>query len=186
MADIDRLLTPETIMVADASYSSIWISNYLTARAVGQRFLTPRGMAGLGWGLPFAIGAQFAEPDRPVLCVTGDGGFGHCWAEVETVVRHQLPIITVVLNNQILGYQKHGETVVFNAYTDACEFRPVDHAAIARAGGCAGVRIEDPADFAPQLEAALKSRQPTLFDVIIGENAYPPITSFGDRFPSPF
>jgi thiamine pyrophosphate-dependent acetolactate synthase large subunit-like protein len=48
------------------------------------------------------------------------------------------------------------------------------------------VRIEDPADFAPQLEAALKSRQPTLFDVIIGENAYPPITSFGDRFPSPF
>jgi acetolactate synthase I/II/III large subunit len=128
MADIDRLLTPETIMVADASYSSIWISNYLTARAVGQRFLTPRGMAGLGWGLPFAIGAQFAEPDRPVLCVTGDGGFGHCWAEVETVVRHQLPIITVVLNNQILGYQKHGETVVFNAYTDACEFRPVDHA----------------------------------------------------------
>jgi acetolactate synthase-1/2/3 large subunit len=60
-------------MVADASYSSIWISNYLTARAVGQRFLTPRGMAGLGWGLPFANGAQFAEPDRPVLCVTGDG-----------------------------------------------------------------------------------------------------------------
>jgi acetolactate synthase-1/2/3 large subunit len=186
MADIDRLLTPETIMVADASYSSIWISNYLTARAVGQRFLTPRGMAGLGWGLPFAIGAQFAEPDRSVLCVTGDGGFGHCWAELETVARHQLPIITVVLNNQILGYQKHGETVVFNAYTDACEFRPVDHAAIARACGCAGVRIEDPADFAPQLEAALKSRQQTLFDVIIDENAHPPITSFGDRFPSPF
>jgi acetolactate synthase I/II/III large subunit len=128
--------------------------------------------------LPFAIGAQFAEPDRSVLCVTGDGGFGHCWAELETVVRHQLPIITVVLNNQILGYQKHGETVVFNAYTDACEFRPVDHAAIARACGCAGVRIEDSADFSPQLEAALKSRQPTLFDVIIDENAHPPITSF--------
>lgn len=186
MADIDRLLTSETIMVADASYSSIWISNYLTARAVGQRFLMPRGMAGLGWGLPLAIGAQFAAPDRTVLCVTGDGGFGHCWAEVETMVRHQLPIVTIVLNNQILGYQKHGETVVFNAYTDACEFRPVDHAAIARACGCAGVRIEDPADFAPKLEAALKSRQPALLDVIIDENAHPPITSFGDRFASPF
>jgi hypothetical protein len=48
------------------------------------------------------------------------------------------------------------------------------------------VRIEDPADFAPQPEAALKSRQPTLFDVIINENVHPPITSFGDRFPSPF
>ena len=172
-------------MVADASYSSIWISNYLTARAVGQRFLTPRGMAALGWACR-SPSAQFAAPDRPVLCVTGDGGFGHCWAELETVVRHQLPIVTIVLNNQILGYQKHGETVVFNAYTDACEFRPVDHAAIARACGCAGVRIEDPADFAPPLGAALKSRQPTLFDVIIDENAHPRITSFGDWFPSPF
>jgi acetolactate synthase I/II/III large subunit len=48
MADIDRLMTPETIVVADASYSSIWIANYLTCRAAGQRFLTPRGLAGLG------------------------------------------------------------------------------------------------------------------------------------------
>ena len=61
MADIDRLMTPETIVVADASYSSIWIANYLTCRAAGQRFLTPRGLAGLGWGLPLAIGAQFAR-----------------------------------------------------------------------------------------------------------------------------
>jgi len=186
MADIDRVLTPETIMVADASYSSIWIGNYLTSRAVGQRFITPRGMAGLGWGLPFAIGAQFAEPDRRVICVTGDGGFGHCWAELETVVRNRLPIITVVLNNQILGYQKHGETVVFNAYTSAVDFAPVDHAAIARACGCASVRIEDPAEFGPRLTEALSSRKPMLFDVIVDENAHPPITSFGDRFGSPF
>ena len=61
MADIDRQVTPDTIVVADASYSSIWIANYLTCKAVGQRFLTPRGLAGLGWGLPLAIGAQFAR-----------------------------------------------------------------------------------------------------------------------------
>jgi acetolactate synthase-1/2/3 large subunit len=186
MADIDRLVTPESIVVADASYSSIWIANYLTCRAAGQRFLTPRGLAGLGWGLPLAIGAQFAEPAKQVICVSGDGGFAHCWAELETVVRHKLPIVTIVLNNQILGYQKHGETVVFDAYTDAVDFVPVDHAAIARACGCDAVRIEDPAEFAPKLDEVLKARKPFLFDVIIDDAAHPPITMFGDRFGSPF
>jgi acetolactate synthase-1/2/3 large subunit len=181
MADIDTVLTPETIVVADASYSSIWIANYLTARAAGQRFLTPRGMAGLGWGLPFAIGAQFAAPDSKVICVSGDGGFGHVWSELETLVRYRLPVVLIVLNNQILGYQKHGETVAFNTHTEAVEFMPVDHAAIARACGCAGIRIEDSAAFLPALNEALRSDGPTLIDAIVDETAYPPITSFGDR-----
>ena len=186
MAEIDRAMTPETIAIADASYSSIWIANYLTCRKAGQRFLTPRGLAGLGWGLPLAIGAQFAEPSRQVVCVSGDGGFAHCWAELETVVRHKLPIVTIVLNNQILGYQKHGETVSFDAYTDAVDFGPVDHAAIARACGCDALRIEDPTDFGPKFEKALEARKPFLFDVIIDPDAHPPITMFGDRFKSPF
>jgi len=63
---------------------------------------------------------------------------------MEMLARHKLPVVLIILNNQILGYQKHGETVVFNAYTDAVDFAPVDHAAIARACGIAGVRIEEP------------------------------------------
>lgn len=186
MIELDPLLTPETIVVADASYSSIWIANYLTARAAGQRFLTPRGMAGLGWGLPFAIGAQFAAPDSRVICLTGDGGFGHVWAEMEMLARHELPVILIVLNNQILGYQKHGETVVFDAHTDAVHFAAVDHAAIARACGIAGMRIEQPADFLPALTGMMESGKPGLLDVITDEHAHPPITMFGDRFGSPF
>lgn len=186
MADLDKLITPDTIpdtiTVADASYSSIWVANYLTARAPGQRFLTPRGMAGLGWGLPFAIGAQFAAPDKQVFCLSGDGGFGHVWSEMEMLARHQLPVILVILNNQILGYQMHGETVLFGNYTDACEFKPVDHAAIARACGIGGIRIEKAEDFLPQLKEAMATRKPALFDVVVDPNAHPPITSFGERF----
>ena len=63
MAELDRLLGPDDIVVADASYASIWIANYLTAKRAGQRFLTPRGIAGLGWGLPMAIGAQIAADE---------------------------------------------------------------------------------------------------------------------------
>jgi acetolactate synthase-1/2/3 large subunit len=186
MADLDSVLNGDAIVVADASYSSIWIANYLTARMPGQRFLTPRGMAGLGWGLPFAIGAQLARPEAPVFCVSGDGGFAHVWAEMEMVARLKLPIVLIILNNQVLGYQMHGETVQFNAYTEACEFLPVDHAAIARACGIDGVRIENARDFLPAVKAAMAARKPLLLDVMTDPAAHPPITSFGDRFASPF
>ena len=178
MADLDKALTPETITVADASYSSIWIANGLTARRTGQRFLTPRGLAGLGWGLPFALGAKTARPEAPVVCLTGDGGFGHVWGELETARRMKLPVVVIVLNNQILGYQKHAELSLFGGFTDVCDFEPVDHAAIARAVGCDGVRIENPDDFLPALKAALASGSVTVLDVITDERAYPPITSF--------
>lgn len=178
MADIDSALTPETITVADASYSSIWIANFLTAQKAGQRFLTPRGIAGLGWGLPYAIGAKTARPDAPVICLTGDGGFGHVWSELETARRMKLPVVVVVLNNQILGYQKHAELSLFGDFTDVCDFEAVDHAAIARAVGCDGVRIEKPADFLPALKEALASGRTTVLDVITDQRAYPPITSF--------
>jgi acetolactate synthase-1/2/3 large subunit len=186
MVELDGLMPDDGIVVADASYSSIWIANYLTAKRAGQRFLTPRGMAGLGWGLPFAIGAQFAAPGKRVVCVSGDGGFGHVWAEMEMLARHRLPVTLIILNNQILGYQKHGETVSFDAYTEAVDFAPVDHAAIARAAGIDGVRVERPQDFRGALEAAFASGRPTLLDVIVDENAHPPITGFGSRFGNPF
>ena len=178
MADLDTVLTPESIVVADASYSSIWVANFLTARTAGQRFITPRGIAGLGWGLPYALGAKTARPDAPVICLTGDGGFGHVWSEMETARRMKLPVVLIVLNNQILGYQKHAELSLFGNFTDVCDFEAVDHAAIAKAVGCRGVRVENPEDFLPALEEALAADSLTVIDVVTDERAHPPITSF--------
>ena len=178
MVDLDAQLTPESIVVADASYASIWVANFLTARKPGQRFITPRGLAGLGWGVPFALGAKAARPDAPVVCLTGDGGFAHVWAELETARRMRLPVTVIVLNNQILGYQKHAELSLFGDHTDVVDFEPVDHAALARACGCEGVRVERAKDFTPALAAALASGKVTVLDVVTDERAYPPITSF--------
>ena len=178
MVDLDAQLTPESIVVADASYASIWVANFLTARKPGQRFITPRGLAGLGWGVPFALGAKAARPDAPVVCLTGDGGFAHVWAELETARRMRLPVTVIVLNNQILGYQKHAELSLFGDHTDVVDFEPVDHAALARACGCEGVRVERAEDFTPALAAALASGKVTVLDVVTDERAYPPITSF--------
>jgi acetolactate synthase-1/2/3 large subunit len=181
MAELARRLSDDTIVVADASYASIWIANYLPARKAGMRFLTPRGMAGLGWGLPMALGAKLARPDSPVLCVVGDGGFAHVWSELETARRNRLSVVVTVLNNQILGYQKHAEDVLFGAHTSAIYFEPVDHAAIARACGLSGVRVEDPAEYGPALDRALAADATTVIDVITDPAAYPPITAFEGR-----
>lgn len=176
MREIDKRLTDNSVVVADASYSSIWIANYISAKRVGARFLTPRGLAGLGWGLPMAIGAQVAKPDAPVFCVVGDGGFAHAWAELETAVRMKTRVILVVLNNGILGYQKHAENIKFGAFTDACHFVPVDHAAIARAVGAKGFRVEDVSQLGSALDEALKSDTITVIDVVTDPNAFPPVT----------
>ena len=178
MHDLNDLTTPDTLIVTDASYSSIWAMNYLTARRAGQRFLTGRGLAGLGWGFPAAMGAKIAHPSREVVCIAGDGGFAHMWSELETAARMKVKNTIIILNNQILGYQWHAEDALYGNHTDACQLSPVDHAAIARACGCEGARIENPADFKPALERALRSSVTTVLDVIIDPQAYPPITLY--------
>jgi acetolactate synthase-1/2/3 large subunit len=178
MADITQLMTRETIVVADASYSTLWVACYLRSLLPGQRFITPRGLAGLGWGLPMAIGAKLARPDAPVVCVAGDGGFGHVWSELETLKRTGVPIALTVLNNGVLAYQKDAEDVKFGRHSSACRFSPVDHAAVARACGLVGVRIERASDYLPALREALASKEAVLLDVVTDPEAYPPITFF--------
>jgi len=178
MAEIDARLKADDIVVADASYSSIWIANFLTAREAGSRFITPRGLAGLGWGLPMALGAKVGNPDKRIVCVCGDGGFAHAWPELETARRLGLQVTLIILSNQILGYQKHAENHKFGAHTDAVDFAPVDHAAIARACGLDGIRVERPEEIGPALDQALAAEKTTLTDVIADPDAQPPITAF--------
>jgi acetolactate synthase-1/2/3 large subunit len=185
MAELNKLLRPTDIVVADASYSSIWIANGLTAR-LGQRFLTPRGIAGLGWGLPMAIGAQIAAPESRVWCLVGDGGFGHSWAELETLRRLNLPIVTMVLNNGILGYQKHAEEVKFGEHTKAVFFAETDHAMIARGCGVEGWSLRSGDEISGTLQKAAALGAPVLLDVLTDPAAHPPISVFAGHYPEPF
>jgi acetolactate synthase-1/2/3 large subunit len=180
MHELMSVMDSDTIVVADASYSSNWVTACLSAGA-GQRIITPRGLAGLGWGFPMALGAKVARPQSKVVCVVGDGGFGHCWAELETAARMGTAVTLIVLNNGMLGFQRDAETVVYGRHTSACLFKPVDHAAIARACGLEAHRIEDPEELAPRLAAAAGSSSTVLLEVIIDPQAFPPITLFDNQ-----
>ncbi len=179
--EIDAVIDEDAVLVADASYSTIWLAQYVKARRPGQHFVYPRGMAGLGWGMPMAMGAKVAAPDSKVIALVGDGGFAHVWSEFETAVRMQIPLTVILLNNSILGFQKHSELVQFSRHTHSIDFDPVDHVAVARACGAAGVRVEKPTEFADALREALDSDVPTLIEVITDPDAYPPITAWERR-----
>lgn len=178
MHELQRFLTPDSIVTADASYSSLWTTCYLRTEKPGTRILTPRGLAGLGWGYPFALGARLARPGAPVFSVVGDGGFAHVWSELETSVRTRTPVILTVLNNGILGYQKHAENTKFGRHTTACYFEPVDHAAVAWACGVKGVRVETADQYRAAVEDAVRNGHSVLIDAMVDPAAFPPVTVF--------
>ncbi|TFD54653.1 acetolactate synthase catalytic subunit [Cryobacterium sp. Hh11] len=183
MAVVDHHLSAGDIAVADASYSSIWMTNFLTAKSVGQRFISPRGLAGLGWGLPMAMGAQTAQSDKRVVCVSGDGGFGHVWAEMESAVRNNHPVISIVLNNSIFGFQKHAELSAFAMSTSAIEISPVDHTAIALAVGAQARRVSTVAELELALTQAFAMREFFLIEVMTDPDVYPPIAAWDEHPP---
>lgn len=178
MHALDDGNTENTIWVADASYSSIWLVQYIRSRQTGTRFITPRGIAGLGWGFPMAIGAKSARPDARVVCVTGDGGFAHCWAELESAKRHGIALTIIVLNNGVLGFQINAEESRFGTHTEVCHFGPIDHVAIARACGCDGMQVNDIGTLSTALDAARTCATPYVLDVHVDPTAFPPLTAF--------
>ena len=179
--ELNEVLDEDAVLVADASYATLWLSNYFVTRKPGQQIIYPRGMAGLGWGMPMALGAQVAHPESTVVCLTGDGGFGHVWSEFETAVRQELPVVVILLNNSVLGFQKHSELVQFGEFTSAVYFESVDHTAIARACGADAVLVQKPDELRPALEKAVASRRPTLIEVIVDPDAFPPILAWEAR-----
>lgn len=178
MAELQPLLTPETIVVADASYSSMWVVGQLRIEHAGTRVITPRGLAGLGWGTPMGLGAAIARPGAPVVALVGDGGFAHSWAELETAIRHNIPLVIIVLNNGILGFQKDAETVKFGKYTTSCHFNDVDHTQVAKAVGMTAVQVEHVGDIGPALKEAMASGEPRMIEVITSPAAHPALSLF--------
>jgi acetolactate synthase-1/2/3 large subunit len=115
------------------------------------------------------MGAKCAEPERPVLCFTGDGGIWYHLAELETAVRCGINTVTVINNNHSLNQEKAGVERVYGGRTAGSDelwlFHDTDFAAIAEAMGCLGITVRKPAEIAGALERALGAGRPAVVDV---------------------
>ncbi len=171
---INDLVEEMSLISVDASYVSNWIISNIDVPRAGRFVLSPRGTAGLGWALPAAIGAKLADPERQVICVSGDGGFGYVMNELETAARYGVDILVVVFNNGTLGFQRHWEELVMGSYRD-CDYLDVDYSEVARALKCGGERVAKVADLPAALARGLAYEGPYVVDAVVDPDASAPV-----------
>ena len=167
--ELTQALPPNSVLVADTGHAGIWTGSMVDLNHAGQDYIRCAGS--LGWGLSGAIGVKCALPDRPVVCFSGDGGFMYHIAELETAVRYNIPVVSVVNNNHGLLQDKRGDDRAYQAVpgshsSDLWEFNDVDMAKVAEAMGAFGIRIDQPQDIQGAIEEALASGRPAVVDVV--------------------
>lgn len=179
LADLRDVMPDDAILTSDVGWNKNGVAQQFDIRTPGTA-LIPGGFATMGFGPPAAVGAKIAAPDKVVISLVGDGGFGQNPAVLATAAEMELPVIWVVMNNNAFGtiaglqlahYGLNYGTLFPKAETPV-EQLP-DYAAVARAYGCEGVRVKSAAEFKPALEAAIASGRPTVLDVAMINNPTP-------------
>lgn len=166
MGMVENVLTKDDLVVCDASLASGWAAVYLRTGKAGRHFIAPRGLAGLGWGAPAAIGAALAGKGCRVIHLAGDGGFAYSVQELEVMVRLNLPIVTLVLNNDTLGWIKHLQQKRFDEHYISCDFGHIDFKTVARGFGARSYTAATLEDLSRALEAERHPGGPAVIDLI--------------------
>lgn len=179
LADLRAVMPRDAILTSDVGWNKNGVAQQFNIYTPGS-ILIPGGFATMGFGPPAAIGAKIAAPNRVVISLVGDGGFGQNPAMLATAAAENTPVIWIIMNNNaygtIAGLQManygltHGTTF---PKANKLEEQTPDYATIARAYGCDGVRVASAAGFKPALKAAIASGRPTVIDVAMINNPTP-------------
>ena len=165
--ELTDYLPADAILVSDTGHSGIWTGTMIDLKHADQTYIRCSGS--LGWGLPAAMGAKCAFPERPVLCFTGDGGVWYHLTELETARRCGIKTVTVVNNNHSLNQEKEGVESAYGGRSAGSDelwlFPDSDFAGIAESMGCLGITVEKPSDISSALDQAFSSNLPAVIDV---------------------
>ena len=177
-AELTDLVPDDGIVVVDTGHAGMWMGGMYDLRTASQSYLRSAGH--LGWAFPASLGAKCAQPDRPVVCFTGDSGFWYHVAEIETAVRWGINSITVVNNNHSGNQSKRGFDRVYGGKQtekalEMWVFTEVDFAGLAEHIGAIGIRVEKPADLAAAFDRALSADRPVVLDVVTDIDALAPV-----------
>ncbi len=159
--ELQQALPDDAIVTCDAGENRLYMQHHFKTKA-GMEYLQPAAVGGMGYAIPAALAAKLVYPSRSAVAVCGDGGFGIAMNGLMTAIEERIPIVNVVFNNGALGWVLHGQ----GERPIASEFAAFDHAAIARAIGCEGIRVEHPAALPDALAQALAAGRPAVVDVV--------------------
>ena len=169
----------DAILSTEVGQNQMWTAQFYSFIRP-RTLLTSGGLGTMGYGLPAAIGAQFAHPDKLVIDMAGDGSIQMNIQELATIVQNKLPIKVIILNNCNLGMVRQWQELFYNQnYESTCMEAQPDFVKLAEAYGAEGYRIVKEADLMPMLRTALASPNPAIIDVRVAkeENVYPMVPS---------
>ncbi|WP_170759814.1 thiamine pyrophosphate-binding protein [Ruegeria lacuscaerulensis] len=165
MSAMMDILDDDAIIVADPGTPCPYFSAYYRWQKPGRHFITNRAHGALGYSLGAAMGAHVGRPSVKTLAVMGDGSFGFACGEFETMVRHNMPITSIVFSNSVFGWIKAGQNAGFGQRYYNVDFNRTDHAAVASAFGVKSWTVKDPDDLRRILKEAVEHDGPTLVDI---------------------
>jgi pyruvate dehydrogenase (quinone)/pyruvate oxidase len=170
--ELDKLLQDDAIVTTDSGTNTTWAARYLKMRN-GMQFSCSGNLATMACGLPYAIAAAVAFPERQVVAFVGDGGLTMLMGELATIKKYDLNVKVVIVKNNTLGQIKWEQMVFLGHPEYVCELEPIDFAAVARGFGIGAYTISDPAECANTLSRAFQNRGPALIEAVVDPHEPP-------------
>jgi len=181
MAEIDRISQGKAIITTDVGQHQMWAAQLIRYNAP-RLWINSGGLGSMGFGLPSAIGAQFANPDQLVFSIVGDGGFQMSLPELATLMNYGLPVKIIVMNNGYLGMVRQWQELFYNNRLCSVTLDSFpEPAQLAGAYGFKGRTVEHPSELADALKEAIEYNGPYLLNVRVTptENVYPMVPAGG-------
>jgi acetolactate synthase-1/2/3 large subunit len=177
LADVREVLPRDAFITTDVGWNKNGVGQQFPVYEPGS-ILTPGGFATMGFGAPAALGAKIAAPDKVVVSLVGDGGFGQNPAVLATAAEENIPVIWIIMNNAsygtIAGLEKaHFDTTFGTVFKKDGESYSPDYATISKAYGVEGIKVESAEEFKPALEQAIALNKPVVLDVPMINNPVP-------------
>jgi acetolactate synthase I/II/III large subunit len=173
-----KAAVPDAILVTDVGKHQIFAAHYFPVDNP-RSFITSGGLGTMGFGFPAALGAQFGNREKQVVCISGDGSFMMNCQEIATAVEQDLPVLVLVMNNYCLGMVNQLQDVLYDKRYQACSFgRNVSFAALSESLGGLGLTVRTEEEILPAIEKGLSSGRPCVIDCILEDdsNVYPMVT----------
>ena len=166
--ELGKRLAENAITTCDSGTITTWWARGIPSRR-GQMHSLSGNLATMACGLPYAIAAQIAYPDRQVVAFVGDGGFSMLMADFVTAVKYQLPIKVVIIKNNVLGQIKWEQMVFLGNPEFGVQLHPIDFAEFAHACGGVGFTLDDPAECASTMDQFLAAPGPAILQAVVDQ-----------------
>lgn len=167
---LDKATKGEAIITTDVGQHQMWAAQFYHY-SEPRTFLSSGGLGTMGYGLGACIGAKLGRPDKTVVNIAGDGCFRMNMQELATASRYNIPIIEVVINNQVLGMVRQWQTLFYgHRYSQTVLNDAVDYCKVAEALGCVAFRVEKKEEVLPAIIKAMECKRPALIEVVIHED----------------